>query len=254
MTTEAGDRRQAVRDHYATTARQATEGQGTTCCGGDCGGLDAEVFGPALYATGERDTLPDAALLASAGCGNPTAVADLRPGQDVLDLGSGGGIDVILSARRVFPGGTAHGVDMTGEMLALARANAADAGVENVQFHEGSIEAVPLPDSSIDAVISNCVVNLSVDKRAVFAEAFRVLRPGGRLSMADVVADDGLDAAARAQRGSWEGCIAGALSVSEYRAGLRAAGFDEVEIALTHEVADGMHSAIVRAARPSACC
>ena len=254
MTTDAGDRRSAVRDHYAEMARDAADGNGTTCCGGDCGALDADAFGSALYAAGERDHLPDAAILASAGCGNPTAVASLEPGQDVLDLGSGGGIDVILSARRVAPGGTAHGVDMTDAMLDLARANAADAGVDNVVFHRGTIESVPLDDQSVDVVISNCVVNLSADKRAVLAEAFRLLRPDGRLAMADVVAEDGLDAEARAERGSWEGCIAGAMSVSEMREGLEAAGFRDVDIELTHPVADAMHSAIVRARRPAPCC
>jgi ubiquinone/menaquinone biosynthesis C-methylase UbiE len=189
-------------------------------------------------------------VLASLGCGNPTAVAELRAGEVVLDLGSGGGIDVILSARRVGPTGKAYGVDMTDEMLELARGNAAKAGVTNVEFLAGDIEAVPLPDASVDVVISNCVVNLSVDKPAVFAEMARLLRPGGRIGIADIVADDDLTPAQRAERGDFAGCIAGALSVSEYEAGLRGAGFTDIDVTLTHEVADRMHSAIVRATKP----
>ena len=178
--------------------------------------------------------LPDAAALASIGCGNPIAVADLHPGEVVLDLGSGGGIDVLLSARRVGPSGKAYGVDFTPEMLDLARRNAAEAGATNVEFLEGHIEAVPLPDGSIDVVISNCVINLSADKPAVFAEMHRLLRPGGRVGVSDVVTEDRLTAAERAERGSYVGCIAGALSVSEYRAGLEAAGFGHVSIEFTH--------------------
>jgi len=229
------------------------------CCGpsadggetaGSCCADDA-VFGSELYSALEREELPDAAVMASLGCGNPTAVAELRPGETVLDLGSGGGIDVLLSARRVGPTGRAIGLDMTPEMLELARRNAADAGVDNVEFVEGRMEAIPLPDSSVDVVISNCVLNLSTDKAAVFAELARVLRPGGRIGISDVVADDTLSSAERAARGSYVGCIAGALSFAEYRAGLAAAGLDEVVVESTHSVADGMYGAIIRAVRPA---
>jgi arsenite methyltransferase len=177
-------------------------------------------------------------------------VAELREGERVLDLGSGGGIDVLLSARRVGPAGKAYGLDMTEEMLALAGANAAKAGARNVEFLKGTIEAIPLPANTIDVVISNCVINLSTDKPAVFAETFRVLKPGGRIGVSDIVADDTLTAEQRAERGDYVGCIAGALSFAEYRSGLEAAGFTDVEITPTHEVADGMHSAIVRAVKP----
>jgi SAM-dependent methyltransferase len=215
-----------------------------------------EGFGARLYGGADRDALPVEAVAASLGCGNPLAVAELREGEAVLDLGSGGGIDVLLSARRVGPAGRAYGVDMTDEMLALARANAARAGATNVEFVEGTIEAVPLPDAAVDVVISNCVINLSVDKPAVLAEAFRLLRPGGRFGVSDVVAEDGLDAAQRAARGSYVGCIAGALSIGEYRDGLAAAGFTDITVTPTHRVADGMHSAIIRARKPAAddCC
>jgi SAM-dependent methyltransferase len=178
-------------------------------------------------------------------------VADLHEGERVLDLGSGGGIDVLLSARRVGPTGRAYGLDMTDEMLQLALANAAKAGATNVEFLKGTIEAIPLPADTIDVVISNCVINLSTDKPAVFAETFRVMRPGGRIGVSDVVADDTLTAEQRADRGDYVGCIAGALSFAEYRAGLEAAGFTDVEITPTHSVADGMHSAIVRATEPT---
>jgi ubiquinone/menaquinone biosynthesis C-methylase UbiE len=188
-------------------------------------------------------------VLASLGCGNPVAVADLRDGETVLDLGSGGGIDVILSAKRVGPAGTAYGLDMTDEMLALARRNAADAGVANVHFLKGVIEQIPLPADSVDVIISNCVVNLSVDKPAVFMEMARVLKPGGRLGISDVVAEDRLSADDRAERGSYVGCIAGALARSEYEALLDASGFEDVSIEFTHEVADGMHGAIVKAVK-----
>jgi ubiquinone/menaquinone biosynthesis C-methylase UbiE len=199
-----------------------------------------------LYAAGQRGELPDAAVLASLGCGNPTAVADLVEGETVLDLGSGGGIDVILSARRVGPTGTAYGLDMTDEMLALARQNARDAGVTNVHFLKGPIEQIPLPADSVDVVISNCVINLSTDKAAVLAEIGRVVRPGGRLGVSDIVAEDRLTGGERAERGSYVGCIAGALAKSEYEAGLEAAGFEQVTVEFTHEVADGMHGAIVK--------
>jgi len=188
-------------------------------------------------------------VLASLGCGNPTAVADLRDGETVLDLGSGGGIDVILSARRVGPTGHAYGLDMTEEMLDLARRNAVEAKVANVTFLQGLIEEIPLPDSSVDVVISNCVINLSTDKPSVLREIGRVLRPGGRIGISDVVAEDRLEPAQRAERGSYVGCIAGALSTSEYTDGLRAAGFEAIGVELTHEVADGMHGAIVKAVK-----
>jgi SAM-dependent methyltransferase len=242
-----------VRTRYAQAATAAAAGDTGACCGSGCGcGDDGAAFGASLYAPGERGELPGLALNASLGCGNPVAVADLRDGETVLDLGSGGGIDVLLSARRVGPSGKAYGLDMTGEMLALARANAVEAGVRNVEFLEGIIEAIPLPAGAADVVISNCVINLSADKHAVFAETFRVLRPGGRLGVTDVVADDALTPADRAERGDYAGCIAGALSFAEYRGGLTAAGFTGISITPTHQVADGMHSAIVKAVKPPA--
>jgi SAM-dependent methyltransferase len=209
-----------------------------------------ENFGSALYSAGERGELPVAAVAASLGCGNPIAVADLRAGERVLDLGSGGGIDVLLSARRVGPTGFVYGVDMTEEMLQLARRNAAEAGVSNVEFVQGTIEDVPLPDGSVDVVISNCVINLSVDKPRVIAETFRVLAPGGRLGISDVVAEDRLSPAERAKRGSYVGCVAGALSRSEYLEGLSAAGFVDADVRYTHAAADGMQAAIIRAVKP----
>ncbi len=209
-----------------------------------------DVFGAALYDQTDRAGLPDAAVLASLGCGNPTAVAELREGETVLDLGSGGGIDVLLSARRVGPTGRAIGVDMTDEMLELARRNAAEAGVANVEFRKGRIEALPLPDASVDVVISNCVINLSTDKPAVLAEIARVLKPGGRVGVSDVVARDDLSPSERARRGSFAGCIAGALSFAEYTAGLATAGLVDISVDPTHEVADGLFGAIVRARKP----
>jgi SAM-dependent methyltransferase len=193
-----------------------------------------------------RGEVPSAAILASLGCGNPIAVADLQEGERVLDLGSGGGIDVLLSARRVGPTGRVYGLDMTEEMLALAIRNAEQAGARNVEFLQGYIEDVPLPAGTIDVVISNCVINLSTDKQRVFAEMARVLRDGGRIGISDVVAEDDLSPDQRAERGSYVGCIAGALSFSQYREGLRVAGFDEVSITATNDVADGMHSAIIK--------
>jgi len=248
--------REEVRRRYADAAKAVTAG-GSGCCGPEsscCGGADTEVddrFGPALYALDERTAAPDKAFLASLGCGNPTAVAELRAGETVLDLGSGGGLDVILSARRVGETGVAYGLDMTDEMLELARTNAAEAGVRNVHFLKGEIEAVPLPDATVDVVISNCVINLSTDKPAVFREMARVLRPGGRIGISDVVSDDRLTPTERELRGSFVGCIAGALSFSEYGELLLAEGFEEISVDPTHEVADGMHSAIVRAVLPT---
>jgi SAM-dependent methyltransferase len=252
MATTADELREEVRRRYAESARAVTEGRSGDCgCGsGSCcadGASDSRDFGEALYDVEQRGQLPEAATLASLGCGNPTAVAELLEGETVLDLGSGGGIDVILSAKRVGPTGTAYGLDMTDEMLALARRNAADAGVANVHFLKGVIEEIPLPADSVDVVISNCVINLSVDKPAVLIEIARVLKPGGRVGVADVVAEDRLTPEQRAERGSYVGCIAGALSKSEYIAGLEAAGFEEVSVDFTHEVADGMHGAIVKA-------
>ena len=246
MTTNATALRDEVRVKYAEAAR--TVGA-SGCCGSSCG-CESPDFGSSLYDRGELAELPDAAVLASLGCGNPTAVAQLGEGEVVLDLGSGGGIDVLLSARRVGPTGFAYGLDMTDEMLELARANAARAGAANVEFLKGHIEEIPLPDASVDVVISNCVINLSVDKSQVFAEIARVLRPGGRVGVSDIVAEDRLSAADRAERGSYAGCVAGALSIGEYRDGLLAAGLEAVSIEPTHEVADGMHSAVVRAVKP----
>jgi arsenite methyltransferase len=260
--------REHVRDRYAAAALTVVAGSAASCCGSSdvpqascCVPAEAlsaisqadegDIFGAALYAPGETNGLPEDAVLASLGCGNPLAVADLRAGERVLDLGSGGGIDVLLSARRVGPTGFAWGVDMTEEMLELARANAAQAGATNVEFLRGTIEDVPLADAAVDVVISNCVVNLSTDKPAVLAEMFRVLTPGGRIGISDVVAEDHLSPAQRAERGSYVGCIAGALSVSEYVDGLAAAGFTDAEVELTHLAADGMHAAIVRATKPA---
>ena len=245
--------RDTVRRRYAqaadaVTATTSTSASPAGCCGPSGGCEPGDGFGGGLYGD-DVEGLPDTAVLASLGCGNPTAVADLHAGETVLDLGSGAGIDVLLSARRVGPDGRVFGLDMTDEMLALARANAAQAGADNVEFLKGDIEAVPLPDASVDVVLSNCVINLSTDKPAVFDELARVVRPGGRLAISDVVADDDLSAEQRAQRGSHVGCIAGALSFGEYRAQLTARGFVDVEVEATHEVADEMFAAIIRARR-----
>ena len=251
MGTDTAERlREQVRQRYAEAARAAESGDGCGCGSGSCcEDKQAGDFGEALYSIEQRGDLPDAAVLASLGCGNPTAVAELREGETVLDLGSGGGIDVILSAKRVGPTGLAYGLDITDEMLALGRKNALDAGVTNVHFLKGVIEQVPLPAESVDVVISNCVINLSVDKSAVLTEMARVLKPGGRVGVSDVVAEDRLSVEERAERGSYVGCIAGALSRSEYIAGLEAAGFEDVSVAFTHQVADGMHGAIVKATK-----
>jgi arsenite methyltransferase len=265
MTDQRGaDLREQVRSRYAQAARSvlAADPESSSGCGGGvadpcCGGpasATAEVgncFGGPLYGEGETDGLPAGAVLASLGCGNPLAVADLREGERVLDLGSGGGIDVLLSARRVGGSGFAYGVDMTDDMLALARANAAKAGAANVEFRKGEIEAVPLPDGAVDVVISNCVINLSTDKPAVLAEMFRVLVPGGRIGISDVVAEDHLTGADRAAAGSYVGCIAGALSRSEYLDGLAAAGFAQASVTFTSQAAPGLHSAIIRAVKPA---
>jgi arsenite methyltransferase len=256
------DVREEVRARYAQAARSVRAGGGCGCgdegcgCGADacrCAELGSSccgTFGAVLYKEAEREELPDEAFRASLGCGNPTAVAELRVGETVLDLGSGGGIDVLLSAARVGPTGRAIGLDMTLEMLELARANAEAAGVTNVEFMEGMIEAIPLPDGSVDVIVSNCVINLSADKGRVFREMARVLRPGGRIGISDVVASDELTAAERASRGSFSGCIAGALSFEEYRAGLEEVGLSDIEVEPTHEVEDRMFGAIVRARKP----
>ena len=251
MTTTAEELRDEVRRRYAESARAVTESSdGCGCGSGECcaeAGSDGTSFVEAFYQAEQRGELPDAAVLASLGCGNPTAVADLHEGEVVLDLGSGGGIDVILSAKRVGATGVAYGLDMTDEMLALAQRNAADAGVTNVHFLKGIIEEIPLPANSVDVVISNCVINLSTDKAAVLTEIARVLKPGGRVGVSDIVAEDQLTAEDRAERGSYVGCIAGALSKGEYVGGLEAAGFEDVSVEFTHQVADGMHGAIVKA-------
>jgi arsenite methyltransferase len=259
--------REQVRERYARAAVAASGTAGRTatevldagsCCGpsdavAPCCSADdgAAALGSDLYSAADQSAVPSTAVAASLGCGNPTAVAELQPGERVLDLGSGGGIDVLLSARRVGPSGFVHGLDMTDEMLDLARSNAAEAGATNVEFRKGVIEDVPLPDASVDVVISNCVVNLSTDKPAVLAEMFRVLVPGGRIGISDVVAEDQLAPADRAERGSFVGCIAGALSRSEYLDGLAGAGFVDAEVTFTHEAAPGMHGAIIRATRPA---
>jgi SAM-dependent methyltransferase len=235
--------RAAVAARYAGLARAAQAGQAITD-----GDPDADCCGLPWHP--DLGGLPEAAVRASLGCGNPVAVADLRPGETVLDLGSGGGIDVLLSARRVSPGGKAYGLDMTEEMLDLARANARKAGAENAEFLRGQIEAIPLPDRSVDVIISNCVINLSTDRPAVFAESYRVLRAGGRLGISDILAEDQLTPAQQADCGAQVGCIAGAPSFTEYRDGLAQAGFTAITITPTHQVGDGVHSAIIRAVKP----
>jgi arsenite methyltransferase len=257
------DVREQVRERYARAATAVTQNQQNAltvldelCCStASCGTDEVEVaFGSGLYSADEHGELPAEAIAASLGCGNPIAVAELRAGEKVLDLGSGGGIDVLLSARRVGPTGFAYGVDMTDEMLMLAETNKAKSGLINVAFLKGTIEAVPLPDESVNVVISNCVINLSTDKSSVLTEMFRVLTPGGRIGISDVVADDDLTPEMRAERGSYVGCIAGALSKSEYLDGLAIAGFVNATVTYTHQVTDGMHGAIVNATKPSDCC
>ena len=242
--------RETVRERYAAAAVASSEGEG--CCSG--GGLitdeQAEIFGAGLYGS-ERDELPDTAVLASLGCGNPTAMAALEPGDVVLDLGSGGGIDVLISAGRVAPGGTAYGLDMTDEMLDLAKRNQAKAGVENVHWLKGHIEAIPLPANTVDVVLSNCVINLSTDKPQVLRETARVLKPGGRLAVSDVIADPDMDDATRADMQQYVGCIAGALTHDEYTEYLAAAGLTDIEITETHRVHTHAGSAIIRARKPA---
>jgi len=249
MSTTRDSLRDEVREKYAQAAHAAEQGGGCGCGSGSCCYDGDAAFGERLYSSEQRGELPDAAVLASLGCGNPTAVADLHEGETVLDLGSGGGIDVILSAKRVGPTGVAYGLDMTDEMLDLARRNAAEANVTNTIFLKGLIEEIPLASGSVDVVISNCVINLSTDKPAVLTEIARVLKPGGRVGVSDVVAEDRPAPAERAERGSYVGCIAGALSKLEYERGLEAAGFEQVAVEYTHEVADAMHGAIVKAVK-----
>jgi arsenite methyltransferase len=238
--------REAVRERYAEAAK------GASCCGSSATCADEkDVFGAQLYDAADQADLPDAAKLASLGCGNPTAVATLHEGETVLDLGSGGGIDVLLSARRVGPTGTAYGLDMTDEMLDLARANQREAGVENVEWLKGHIEEVPLPDETVDVVISNCVINLSADKPQVIREAARVLKPGGRFAVSDVIADEDMDEATRGDMQQYTGCVAGALTRREFEDALSAAGLVDIEIQETHRVHEHAGSAIVRARKPS---
>lgn len=239
----AEDVRELVRNRYASAAKSVSSDACCTDCG--CG----SNFGSQLYEINETAGLPDAAVLASLGCGNPMTVAELREGETVLDLGSGGGIDVFLSARRVGPTGKVFGLDMTDEMLALANKNKSEAGITNAEFLKGYIEEIPLPANTIDVVISNCVINLSSDKSKVFSEMARVLKPGGRIRITDIVAENHLTESDRAERGSHVGCIAGALSFEEYESGLRGAGFDEVSIEPTHAVAEEMLSATIKATK-----
>jgi arsenite methyltransferase len=241
--------REQVRERYASAAKA---GGGSRCCAPDLSNFDKsgnEVFGQVLYAD-EGDAAPKAAVEASLGCGVPTAVADLHEGETVLDLGSGGGADVLISARRVGPSGKAIGLDMTDGMLELANANAAAAGVDNVEFLKGYIEEIPLPDESVEVVISNCVINLSADKRRVLAETARVLRPGGRFAVSDVIADPDMDEATRADMQEWTGCIAGALTRDEFEQALADVGLEDIEITETHRVHEHASSAIVRARKP----
>jgi SAM-dependent methyltransferase len=250
VTTTPDALREEVRRKYAEAALAVSEGSGCGCGSGTCCEREAsQDFGESLYTLEQRGELPDAAALASLGCGNPTAVAELREGETVLDLGSGGGIDVILSAKRVGPTGLAYGLDMTDEMLALARKNAADVGITNAVFLKGLMEQIPLPADSVDVVISNCVVNLSTEKADVLLEISRVLKPGGRLGISDIVAEDGLTEEEQAERGSYVGCIAGALSKSEWEVGLEAVGFEDISVEFTHEVAEGIHGAIIKAVK-----
>jgi arsenite methyltransferase len=265
------DLKATVRERYGRAALQAATGARTGCCGGgSCASATDDPITSNLYSEAETATLPARAVLASLGCGNPTALAELREGEVVLDLGSGGGIDVLLSARRVGPTGKAYGLDMTDEMLALARKNQREAGIENVEFLKGDIESIPLPDASVDVIISNCVINLSGDKRKVIAEAFRVLKPGGRFAVSDVVIRGEVPAEVRSSMELWVGCIAGALTEQEFHSLLREAGFDEIDIEPTRvyefeddrafltEAGGSVMGAFIRATKaaavPRACC
>src|SRR5450432_842417 len=274
---EGTDVREVVKEKYGRAALRVTRG-GSSCCGATAAsGLSCDPITSNLYDVGQTGELPDTAVLASLGCGNPTALAQLNPGEVVLDLGSGGGIDVLLSARRVGPTGKAYGLDMTDEMLAVAEENKRKAGVENVEFLKGHIENIPLPDNSVDVVISNCVINLSADKDRVLSEAFRVLKPGGRLAVSDVVTTGPMLPEIRQNVLLWVGCVAGALTEAEYRAKLAAAGFENIEIeptrvyriedareflsvqsidvdAIAPQVDGKFMSAFVRAVKPQSCC
>jgi len=272
MSTE--DIKATVREHYGRAALQVATGARSGCCGGSCGVSTDDPITSNLYTEAETATLPADAVLASLGCGNPTALAELNEGEVVLDLGSGGGIDVLLSAQRVGPTGKAYGLDMTPEMLALARENQQKAGVENVEFLTGEIEAIPLPDNSVDVIISNCVVNLSGDKRKVISEAFRVLKPGGRFAVSDVVVRGEVPAQLRQNMELWVGCVAGALTEQEFHGHLRQAGFEQIGIeptriyelqdakafltgtgldteVLAHEVGGRVMGAFIRARKPA---
>jgi ubiquinone/menaquinone biosynthesis C-methylase UbiE len=249
--------REAVRARYAAAARVAAGERPASCCGPDAAVVtdeQREQFGAGLYDADERGRLPDTAVLASLGCGNPTAIAELHAGETVLDLGSGGGIDVLLSARRVGPTGKAYGLDELDEMLALARRNQLEAGIENVEWLKGDIEAIPLPAGTVDVVISNCVINLAGDKQQVLREAARVLKPGGRFAVSDVIADPDMDAATKADMAAYTGCIAGALTREEFAAALTAAGLTDIDISETHRVHEHAGSAIVRARKPASDC
>jgi SAM-dependent methyltransferase len=237
------DIKEAVRKRYATAALRVRETG--SCCGPDPAAGDG--LGAELYEALDTAGLPDTARLASLGCGNPTAVAALNEGETVLDLGSGGGLDVFLSARRVGPTGRVYGLDMTDEMLELARRNQAEAGIENVEFLKGEIEAVPLSDHSVDVIISNCVINLSVDKPAVFREAHRVLKPKGRFAVTDILTTRRFTEEEQSDLAAWTGCLAGALYADDFVAGLEGAGFRDVEVEVTHQVAPDAVSAIIRA-------
>jgi SAM-dependent methyltransferase len=255
---ELTDIRETVRQKYAAAAKAValppTDPEQAGCCGSEracCSPADTTgVFGGALYKEATSADVPESALSASLGCGVPTVVADLHQGETVLDLGSGAGADVLLSARRVGPTGEAIGLDMTDEMLELARANAAEAGVENAKFLKGYLEEMPLEDASVDVVISNCVINLSGDKPKVISEAARVLRPGGRFAVSDVIADTDMDQQTRSDMAAWTGCIAGALTADQFRSTLESAGFEAIQIRETHRVHEHASAAIIRAYKP----
>jgi arsenite methyltransferase len=269
--------REVVKSKYGEAARRVVAGESNSCCGAAACGTDIDPITRDLYDNSQTGLLPEQAIKASLGCGNPTALAQLNPGETVLDLGSGGGIDVLLSARRVGPTGKAYGLDMTDDMLALARENQKKAGLENVEFLKGEIESIPLPDASVDVIISNCVINLSGDKDRVLREAFRVLKPGGRFAVSDVVVRGEVPEEIRRSMLLWVGCIAGALSDSDYQSKLKAAGFQQIEIeptrvysledartvlsghgidvdAIAPQVEGKFISAFVRAVKPKSCC
>jgi arsenite methyltransferase len=269
--------REVVKEKYGEAARRVVAGTGNSCCGATACGTDVDPITRDLYEHSQTSILPEQAVKASLGCGNPTALAQLNPGETVLDLGSGGGIDVLLSARRVGPTGKAYGLDMTDDMLALARENQRRAGVENVEFLKGEIENIPLPDNSVDVIISNCVINLSGDKDRVLSEAFRVLKPGGRFAVSDVVVRGEVPREIRESMLLWVGCIAGALSDFEYIGKLAKAGFEQVELeptrvysledartvlssqgidvdAMAGQVEGKFISAFIRATKPGKCC